>query len=344
MRLAISTSGGDCPGLNAVIRGATGAAADRGIELVGIRSGFAGLLEDDGLIPLTVKTTEGIERTGGTILGAASGGEAFGPGNSKLEALLESLEDNEIEGLIMVGGDGTMDWASQLYLRGCPVVGVPKTIDRDVVHTWTTFGHDSALAIAVENLDRLHTTIQSHERLIVVEIMGNHSGWLALFAGIASTAAAIAIPEIPFRVEKFAEHIERREAAGTHSHLVVVSEGAYPQGGEPHRHSRTGRHGGIAEWLAGELADRTGKDSRSLSLGHLVRGGAPTNFDRVLGMQFGARATSTLADGRSGVMISFNPPVFTTVPLKNVAGKVSRVTPDASELETARSLGISFGV
>ena len=343
MRLALSTSGGDCPGLNAVIRGATGAAVRRGFELVGIRSGFAGLEEENGLVPLTDRNTRGIERTGGTILGAASGAKPFGGGGPQLEEVLGALRERGIDGLIMAGGDGTMGWAAKLAETGFPVVGVPKTIDRDVTHTWTTFGHDSALSIAVENLDRLHTTIESHERLMVVEIMGNHSGWLALFAGIAATAAAIAIPELPFRVDSFADHIREREEAGTHSHLFVVSEGAYPEGGAPFRQGRTGRYGGVADWLAGALADRTGKDSRSLSLGHLVRGGAPTVFDRTLGLEFGAAAVSVIAEGQTGVMVSFRPPIFTTVPLEEVAGKVARISPDAPELERARVLGISLG-
>lgn len=342
MRIAISTSGGDAPGLNAVIRAATTAAHEHGHEMVGLREGFRGLLENDTVEVLAEKATNGIERLGGTILGAASGGNPF-PHGTSIEDVVSALERHGIEALIMAGGDGTMQIADDVARSGIRVVGVPKTIDRDVVGTWTTFGFDTAVANATDAIDKLHTTAESHQRLFTVEVMGRDTGWIALYSGIAGGAHMIAIPELPYHPEVFAEHILRREAAGYRYHILVCSEGAVTAGGESIRSERTGRYSGVAEQLAADLSRRTGKEARSVALGHVIRGGAPTVFDRVLGLRFGSAAVSALDRGESGIMVAFDPPGFVSIPLADVANRISRVSADEHAMSTARNLGISFG-
>ncbi|NLG63827.1 MAG: 6-phosphofructokinase, partial [Candidatus Cloacimonetes bacterium] len=245
---------------------------------------------------------------------------------------------------IMVGGDGTMQIADEVARTGLRVIGVPKTIDRDVVGTWTTFGFDTAVANATDAIDKLHTTAEAHQRLFTVEVMGRDTGWIALYSGISGGAHMIAIPEFPYDIDVFARHIQRREEDGHRYHILVCSEGARPKGGEAVKSERTGRYSGIAEQLAAELSERTGKESRSVALGHVIRGGAPTTFDRVLGLRFGSAAVSALSRGESGVMVAFNPPGFRSIPLSEVANRIARVTPDEHALATARNLGISFGV
>ncbi len=342
MRIAISTSGGDAPGLNAVIRAATMAAHERGHQMFGLREGFRVLLEEGTVEMLDHRNTEGIERLGGTILGAASGGDPFQNGRS-VQDVVEALERQGIDALIMVGGDGTMQIADEVARTGIRVVGVPKTIDRDVVGTWTTFGFETAVANATDAIDKLHTTAEAHQRLFTVEVMGRDTGWIALYAGIGGGAHMIAIPEFPYDIDVFAEHIRRREANGSRYHLLVCSEGARSTGGETVKSERTGRYSGIGEQLAAELAHRTGKEARSVALGHVIRGGAPTVFDRVLGLRFGSAAVSALSRGESGVMVAFSPPGFRSLPLSEVANRTNRVTPDEHALATARNLGISFG-
>lgn len=297
------TSGGDAPGLNAVIRAAVTAARQRNYTVLGLREGFRGLLERDELIPLNRHNTEGIERQGGTILGAASGGNPFSGGKS-IDDVAAALERHAIDALIMAGGDGTMQIANQLASHGLRVVGVPKTIDRDVVRTWMTFGFDSATSVATEAIDRLHSTAAAHRRVFVVEVMGRDVGWIALYAGISGGAHAIAIPEIPYRTQVFANYILEREGWGSTYHILVASEGAREAGGEALRSERTGRYSGVAEKLAADVARLTGNETRSLSLGHLLRGGPPTGFDRMLGLRFGEAAVSAIEYGESGVMIA----------------------------------------
>lgn len=342
MRIAIATTGGDAPGLNAVIRGAVAAALSRGHEIFGIRNGFSGLLRRDELVPFDVASVDGIERLGGTILGAASDGAPFGPEDDP-SAVVAALDRYSIDAVVLAGGDGSMGVGHRLTQAGVPVVGVPKTIDRDVVRTYISFGHITALQTASDAVDRLHSTTESHNRLMVVEVMGRDVGWLALYTALSSGASMLAIPELPYDLERYAEHMRGREARGHRYHIMVVAEGARAKGGEPYRSPRTGRYGGVAEVIAAELSSRTGKDARAISLGHLLRGGAPTVYDRVLGLRFGAAAISTLCRGESGVMVAFCPPGFETVPLEEVAGKVNPITADAPEIETALSLDISFG-
>jgi ATP-dependent phosphofructokinase / diphosphate-dependent phosphofructokinase len=345
VRIAISTSGGDAPGLNAVIRGATISAINRGHEIFGIRYGFNGLLVDDELIPLTEKEVDGIERRAGTILGAASKGSPFDKEGKTLGALEEALKRHEIDALIIVGGDGSMQIANLLAKSGLRVVGVPKTIDRDVVHTSTTFGFDSAVNVATEALDKLHLTAESHDRLMVVEVMGRDTGWIALHAGIAGGAHMIALPEFPYDVRVFADHILGREKKGYRYHIMVCAEGAKPIGQDDAQvHARTGRYGGVAEVLAAEIAELTGTDSRSISLGHLLRGGTPTTFDRQLGLRFGSAAVSALVRGEEGVMVAFRANTFHMVPIWAVAGKVNRVNDETPEFQTAQNFDICFGI
>src|SRR5690606_9830230 len=343
MRIAISTSGGDAPGLNAVIRAATMAAHEKGHQMFGLREGFRVLLEEGTVEMLDPGNTDGIERLGGTILGAASGGDPFKEGRT-VDDVVKALEHHNIDALIMVGGDGTMQIADEVARTGLRVIGVPKTIDRDVVGTWTTFGFDTAVANATDAIDKLHTTAEAHQRLFTVEVMGRDTGWIALYSGISGGAHMIAIPEFPYDIDVFARHIPRREEDGHRNHILVCSEGARPQGGEAVKSERTGRYSGIAEQVAAELSERTGKESRSVALGHVIRGGAPTTFDRVLGLRFGSAAVSALSRGESGVMVAFNPPGFRSIPLSEVANRIARVTPDEHALATARNLGISFGV
>jgi ATP-dependent phosphofructokinase / diphosphate-dependent phosphofructokinase len=345
VRIAISTSGGDAPGLNAVIRGATISAINRGHEIFGIRHGFDGLLQNDEMIPLTEKAVEGIERRAGTILGAASKGSPFDPEGQTLNDLRAGLERHGIDALIIVGGDGSMQIANLLAKSGLRVVGVPKTIDRDVVHTSTTFGFDSAVNVATEALDKLHLTAESHNRLLVVEVMGRDTGWIALHAGIAGGAHLIALPEFPYDIQVFADHIRAREAKGYQYHIMVCAEGAMARGDTTAQvHERTGRYGGVAESLAAELAELTGKDARAISLGHLLRGGTPTTFDRQLGLRFGSAAVSALSRGEDSVMVAFRTNTFHMVPIWAVAGRVNRVNEETPEFQTARNFDISFGI
>ncbi len=345
MRIAISTSGGDAPGLNAVIRGATISAINRGHEIFGIRHGFDGLLLNDELIPLTEKEVDGIERRAGTILGAASKGSPFDPDGDTLRALEEGLRRHGVDALIIVGGDGSMQIANLLARSGIRVVGVPKTIDRDVVHTSTTFGFDSAVNVATEALDKLHMTAEAHGRLLVVEVMGRDTGWIALHAGIAGGAHLIALPEFPYDPEVFAQHIRNREEKGYRYHIMVCAEGARARDdAEVQVHGRTGRYGGVAETLAAQLADLTGKESRAMSLGHLLRGGTPTTFDRQLGLRFGSAAVSALLRGEDSVMVAFRTNTFHMVPIWAVAGRVNRIHEETPEFETARNFDICFGI
>lgn len=345
MRIAISTSGGDAPGLNAVIRGATISAINRGHEIFGIRHGFDGLLLHDEMIPLTEKDVDGIERRAGTILGAASKGSPFDPGGETLGALQAALRRHGVDAVIIVGGDGSMQIANLLAQSGVRVVGVPKTIDRDVVHTSTTFGFDSAVNVATEALDKLHLTAESHDRLLVVEVMGRDTGWIALHSGIAGGAHLIALPEFPYSTQIFADHIKAREGKGYRYHILVCAEGAKAADAEAVKvHERTGRYGGVAELLSAELAELTGKDSRAISLGHLLRGGTPTTFDRQLGLRFGSAAVSALSRGEDSVMVAFRTNNFHMVPIWAVAGRVNRINEETPEFQTARNFDICFGI
>ncbi|MDW8468804.1 MAG: ATP-dependent 6-phosphofructokinase [Burkholderiales bacterium] len=359
-RIAISTGGGDAPGLNAVIRGAVLTARHYGWECVGIRDSYDGLLEPmrgGGLVPLTPERVEGITWLGGTILGTTNAGNPFRYPvrrtdgkivlRDRSDELMRAFRREGIDALVAIGGDGSLSIAHGLAKKGLRVVGVPKTIDNDLAHTVITFGFDTAVSFATECIERLHSTAASHRRVIVVEVMGRYAGWIALNAGVAADAHAILIPEIPFDVDKVAAALRAREAAGQNYSIVVVAEGARPKGGAraivEQRLGGGERLGGIGERVAKALAPRTGKETRHVVLGHLLRGGSPTTFDRLISLRFGAAAVRALAEGRRGVMVALDPPSVRYVPLSRVARRIRRVPANSDTVRTARGLGICFG-
>ena len=355
MRIAITTGGGDAPGLNAVIRGAVLGAVHRGWECWGIRRGYGGLLGEDEVIPLGPREVRGITHLGGTILGTTNRGDPFrwrerGPDGQwterdRSDELVRNFRARGLDALIAIGGDGSLAIASRLQAKGIPLVGVPKTIDNDVGGTVATFGFDTAVATATDAIDRLHSTAESHERVMVVEVMGRYAGFIALHAGLAGSADVILIPEIPFDIDKVCEKIAGREREGRHFSIVVVAEGAAPRGGSAMvKDPETQRLGGIAEQLAREIERRTGKETRSLVLGHLQRGGSPTTFDRLLGLRFGAAAVRLIAEGKWGCMVALTPPhQVAAIPLAQALATPKRVQLDSDAVATARDLGTSFG-
>ena len=355
-RIGILTSGGDCPGLNAVIRGAVKSAAQLGYDCVGFIKGYEGLVDPVCYVPLNQKNTTGILHQGGTMLGSTNKGRfsaTVGVDNrvdldpELLDQVETTIAQLDICGLICVGGDGSLAVAQQFHERGIAVVGVPKTIDNDLSATAFTFGFDSAVACATDALDRLHTTAASHERTMVLEVMGRHAGWIALHAGIAGGGDVILIPEIPWTFENVCHKILDREKRGKKFTLVVVAEGAELPCGSL---VATGEHGkgqvrlgGIGSMVASELERRLGRETRTVVLGHLQRGGPPTTFDRVLATQFGAHAVRLVEEGRFGEMICYQPPRIESVPIIEAVNRLSRVDADGSAVQAARALGISFG-
>ena len=358
MRLAISTGGGDAPGLNAVIRAAVLGSLNRGWEVFGIRRGFGGLLGDARVVEMDRDSVRGITHLGGTILGTTNRGNPFrwpmlGMDGEWVEEdrsgeLIDSFQKHRLEGLIAVGGDGTLRIAHDLSERGLPVVGVPKTIDNDVGGTDYTFGFDTAVQTATEAIDKLHSTAESHERVMVVELMGRTAGWIALTAGLAGGADVVLLPEVPFDIEKVCDQVRRREAAGRHFSIVVVAEGATSKDGEAvfqdvGEPGGVARLGGIGERVAAAIAEQTGKETRSMTLGHLQRGGSPTTRDRILGLRFGAAAVRAVEAGRFGVMIGLKGLDMVEIPLDAVKGEPRLVSTDSELVLTARDLGVSLG-
>jgi ATP-dependent phosphofructokinase / diphosphate-dependent phosphofructokinase len=362
VRIAISTGGGDAPGLNAVIRAATLSAARRGWETIGIRDSFNGLMFPEqypagGTIELTRDLVRGIGHLGGTILGSTNRGNptAFPVEQDdgtwttvdRTDELVGLFGDAGIEALITIGGDGSLSIARRLSDAGMRVIGVPKTIDNDLDKTDATFGFDSAVEVATESIDRLFTTATSHSRVFVVEVMGRYAGWIALNSGVAAGAHSILIPEIPFVLEPVAEMIARREARGARFAIVVVAEGARPRDGDrsiiDKAHDQAERLGGIGSRVAAELERLTGKEARTVVLGHLLRGGTPTSLDRLLGTRFGAAAVRGIEDGHRGVMVALDPPHVNFVPLVSAINKLRTVPIDCDTIVTARDLGICFG-
>jgi len=359
-RIAITTGGGDAPGLNAVVRAAVLAARRRGWDVLGVRRGYEGLLDTAKMMQLDREEVRGITHLGGSILGATNKGNPFAwpiklPGGEvtlvdRSDEVVTNFRRLAIDALIAIGGDGSMRIAHQLAGLGIPVVGVPKTIDNDLPGTALTFGFDTAVSVATEAIDRLHSTAEAHERVFTVELMGRYAGWIALHAGIAATADVILIPEIPFDIDVVCRKIMEREALGRHFSIVVAAEGARPVGGEMifqrstlAEVGREGRLGGIAERVAMQIEERTGKEARSLVLGHLQRGGSPSAFDRLIAQRFGAAAVQVVADGISGVMVALDPPLIKTVPLEEVISKLNLVPLDCDTVKTARDIGICLG-
>jgi 6-phosphofructokinase 1 len=362
MRIALSTGGGDAPGLNAVIRAATLAATRRGWEVVGIRDGFNGLVfpeqyPNGGLVPLDSESVRGIAHRGGTILGSTNRGNPCHypvrqPDGSvvyedRTEELVALFREAEIDVLVSIGGDGSLAIADRLGQAGLPVVGVPKTIDNDLDLTSVTFGFDTAVGIATELIDRVFTTATSHSRVFVVEVMGRYAGWIALNAGVASGVHSILIPEIPFSLDPVAALIRRREERGSPYAVVVVAEGAMPADG--HRAvistsiDQAERLGGIGEQVAHRLTEMTGRETRTTVLGHVVRGGVPSAQDRLLGSRFGAAAIRAIADGHDGVMVALHDAGVDYVPLGDAIGRMRTVPLDCDTIQTARDLGIVLG-
>jgi 6-phosphofructokinase 1 len=354
-RIGVLTGGGDAPGLNAVIRAVVKSCCNKGIEVLGIEDSFDGLLEPGRTRPLGNKDVTGILRLGGTILGTKNRGNPFAyPINTHdgsvdySTRVVENFHKFGLDALVVIGGDGTLSIAHQLALRGIPLVGVPKTIDNDIVGTVSCFGFDTAVDFATDAIDRLHTTAEAHHRVMIVEVMGRYSGWIALYAGVAGGADVILIPEIPFDFDIVAERLRERERFGAHFSIVVVAEGAVPQGGkvsiiEAGDAATAERLGGLASVCARRLEQMTGKETRYVVLGHLQRGGTPTSYDRDLATRFGGKAVDCLLLGEFDVMVASKPPDIVTVPLEMVGGKQKRVPADFDLLHTARALGISFG-
>ncbi|RPI04708.1 MAG: ATP-dependent 6-phosphofructokinase [Ignavibacteriae bacterium] len=361
-RIALNTGGGDAPGLNAVIRAAVVSAINRGWECYGIRDGYNGLLEpknypDGGLIPLPRSKVRGITHLGGTILGTTNRGNPLKwPVKGKdgkfheidrTDELIKAFRKNKIDALVAIGGDGSLGIANILSQKGLRVVGVPKTIDNDLDKTVITFGFDTAVSFATACIDRLHTTAESHQRVMVVEVMGRYAGWIALDCGVSGTADAILIPEIPYTIRTIADKIEERWKMGAHFAIVVVAEGAIPKGGTlsvvSKEIGRAEKLGGAGERVAKEIQEITGKETRCVVLGHLLRGGTPTTFDRLISLRFGAAAVRALDEGQNGVMVALDPPTVRYVPLAEATNRMKCVPITCDTVQTARDLGISFG-
>ncbi len=362
-RIAICTGGGDAPGLNAVIRSVVVASAQRGWECFGIRDGFNGILfpqryAQGGVQRLTPAMVQNIGHTGGTVLGTTNRGDPLhfpvqlADGSmgevDRSQEILDYFAQQQLDALVSVGGDGSLSIAHALHQKGLRVVGVPKTIDNDLDKTVTTFGFDTAVGFATDCLDRLHSTAESHHRVMVVEVMGRYAGWIALHAGIAGNAHAILLPELPFDMALLASHIQQREAQGHAYTVVVVAEGATPRGGhaalqESAHIGQAERLGGMGEQVALALQQQTGKETRVVVLGHLLRGGSPTAFDRLAALRFGTAAVRALEAGMSGVMVALAYPNVNYVPLSDVAGRMKAVPLDSDTLQTARDLGICLG-
>ena len=361
-RIAINTGGGDAPGLNAVIRAIVLAGVQRGWECVGIRDGYNGLLmpekyPEGGLMTLTPDSVRGITHLGGTILGTTNRGNPLkypvlgDDGHyhevDRSDELLAAFAEHKLDALVAIGGDGSLEIASALAQKGLRVVGVPKTIDNDLEHTVRTFGFNTAVYFATECIDRLHTTAASHRRIMVVEVMGRYAGWIALNAGVAGTADAILLPEIPYDINKVAEKIQKRETENRDFSIVVVAEGAHPVDGDVSvigkAVGQAERLGGVGHKVGAALEALTGKETRVVILGHLLRGGKPTAYDRLLSLRFGAAAVRALAEGESGIMVALDPPTVNYVPLTEVSGRMKRVPLDCDTILTGRDLGISFG-
>ncbi|MBI2189275.1 MAG: ATP-dependent 6-phosphofructokinase [Acidobacteria bacterium] len=353
--IGVLTGGGDAPGLNAVIRAVVKAAYNAGVEVLGLEDSFDGLIYPEKSRPLTPRDVTGILRRGGTILGTVNRGNPFAqpiitPQGTfdYADRVMEMFQRTALDALVCIGGDGTLSISYEFYKKGIPLVGVPKTIDNDIVGTNSSFGFDTAVSFATEAIDRLHTTAEAHRRIMVVEVMGRYAGWIALHSGVAGGADVILIPEIQYDLDRVAQCIRDRDAWGARFSIVVVAEGARPTGGavsvvQEARGSQPERLGGAGIRVASELQTRTGKETRYVVLGHLQRGGAPTAFDRTLATRFGGKAVELLLAGQFGMMVANHPPDVVPVPLGDVVGKIRTVPLDYDLIHTARALGVSFG-
>jgi 6-phosphofructokinase 1 len=356
-KIGVVTGGGDCPGLNAVIRAVAKAAHRRGWQAIGILGGYEGLLSPQRTSPLAGALLDGLLVRGGTILGTANQGKfsaKVGHGETRqlpkelLDETKRGCEQLGLLGLVSIGGDGSLSIAQQLHEHGIPVVGVPKTIDNDLAATVMTFGFDSAVACATDAIDRLHSTAESHRRVMVLEVMGRYAGWIAIYAGLAGGADVILIPEITFSYDSIVRKIQEREESGKHFSIVVVAEGARAAGADfvtsaGQSREREARLGGIGAVVAAEIQERTGKETRSVVLGHLQRGGSPTNMDRALCTAFGAKAVELIAQQKFGQMVAFTGSQIVAVPIREATGQLRTVPLDGGFVTSARALGICLG-
>ena len=356
-RIGILTSGGDCPGLNTVIRAVVKCATKRGWDTIGFLDGFEGLLDPLRYRPLDYKEMDALLFVGGTVLGTSNKGRfaaktGHGESNRIPREILDQAKANiqklGLRALVVVGGDGSLSTAQQLFENGVPIVGVPKTIDNDLEATALTFGFDSAVACATDALDRLRTTAESHDRVMVLEVMGRYTGWIAVTAGVSGGGDVILIPEIPFRYETVCAKVVEREREGKHFTLVVVAEGAREQGQDyvtagSAEKNREARLGGIGAVVAAEIQKRTGKETRVCVLGHLQRGGGPTTFDRLICNHFGTMADHLIAEGQFGKMVALHPPNTVAVNITEAIGRLRTVPVNGDLVQTARDLGISVG-
>ena len=354
-RVGILTAGGDAPGLNAVIRGIVKAAIlKHKIEVTGITDGFEGLLMKDGFSPLSLAGVRGILPRGGTIIGTRNTGKfdpffRDAPESARariMRAAIASLKRNRIDCLITIGGEGTLSVAQKFHEAGFPTIGVPKTIDNDLSATDYTFGFATAVQTSSDALDRLTTTAESHDRVMILEVMGRNAGWIALSSGIAGGADIILIPEIPFSVEKVVRHIKLRESTGATAHIIVVAEGARPRDKACLYYTASGgkkRLGGIAAWLADELSGRIRNEVRPTVLGHIQRGGTPTAFDRILGSRFGAHAVEMAMKNKFGEMVCLRTPKISSVPIADAIKVYNIVDPGEGMIRSARAIGLAFG-
>lgn len=357
--IGILTGGGDCPGLNAVIRGVVRSAIlVRGWRVIGIEDGFDGLVGEPRWQELTLDSVRGILPRGGTILGTSNRGNPLAypveeNGETRLVDLSAEVVGNfqrlGIDALIAVGGDGTLKIARALQDRGVPMVGVPKTIDNDLRGTDVTFGYNTAVGIVTEALDRLHTTAESHHRVMVVEVMGRDAGWIALESGIAGSADVILIPEIPFDLEAVCQAIRQRKTRGSKFSIVVVAEGAFPVAGQKvvllseAENRGVERLGGVGAFVSEEISRRMRLETRVVVLGHVQRGGTPSPFDRILGSRFGVKAVELIEQGRYGRMVSLRGRQVVDVDIVDAVDSLNRVEPDGDLVRSAEAIGIMLG-
>lgn len=358
-KIVISTGGGDAPGLNAVIYAVVHACYKRGWEVYGSRSGYGGFLDIDEMARLTPRDVRGIYAQGGTILGSVNKGNPFSKPVKNLAGEIQVVDMSDkimanykrmgFDCHIAIGGDGSLNIAHRFAQLGMRVIGVPKTIDNDLEKTDRTFGFDTAVSTATNALDKLHSTAESHDRVMVVEVMGRDSGWIALYSGISGGADVILIPEIPFDLEKVCEKVSDNELREKHYSIVVVAEGAMEISGRVFSKGdgELGREevvlGGVGEWVASEIRARTEKDTRSLVLGHLQRGGSPTTFDRLLALRFGAAAVRLVEEETFDHMVALDSSRMTAVPIADAIKNRKKVDLNSDKILTARDIGICFG-
>ncbi|REL37812.1 6-phosphofructokinase [Rhodohalobacter sp. SW132] len=357
MKIAINTGGGDAPGLNAAIRAATLAALSHGWEVVGIKNGYGSLYTEEPFIPLNQDTVRGITFQGGTILGTANRGNPFempyqkDDGSWALEdrsdEAIDVFKKHGIDALIAIGGDGSMIIADKLTKKGIPIIGIPKTIDNDIWATDITLGFDTAVSTATEAIDKLTTTAASHQRIMVVEVMGRYAGWIALHSGLSASADIILIPEVEYTFDSILKKIEEREKRGRHHTIVVVAEGAVEKG-ETHFVKgkvigQSEQLGGADQYIADKLSELTGKESRSIVLGHLQRGGTPSSYDRLISLRFGAAAVRAIDEGDTNKLIVMQQNQIKRIPIAEVANKMKLVPLDGDTIRTAREIGTCLG-